>query len=196
MDIMHEKLSMIKRVNELYLDKKYNEIISLKNNILKFTIEENDIFLYEKIIKSAFSLDKYSLIIELSNKLNSSGYESYVIIYYNCLSFIAIANLYQANLYLVSSQLLSDASHKLLYASDGANYSNILAQDNKNSIYAMVMVNFVIGLCRETTRNNVDVNNEYLFYRVMDLLNVLVELNYPEEIVNKIYKDFVKIFKI
>lgn len=196
MDTMHEKLSMIKRVNELYLDKKYNEIISLKNNILKFTIEENDIFLYEKIIKSAFSLDKYSLIIELSNKLNSSGYESYVIIYYNCLSFIAIANLYQANLYLVSSQLLSDASHKLLYASDGANYSNILAQDNKNSIYAMVMVNFVIGLCRETTRNNVDVNNEYLFYRVMDLLNVLVELNYPEEIVSKIYKDFVKIFKI
>lgn len=196
MDTMHEKLSMIKRVNELYLDKKYNEIISLKNNILKFTIEENDIFLYEKIIKSAFSLDKYSLIIELSNKLNSSGYESYVIIYYNCLSFIAIANLYQANLYLVSSQLLSDASHKLLYASDGANYSNILAQDNKNSIYAMVMVNFVIGLCRETTRNNVDVNNEYLFYRVMDLLNVLVELNYPEEIVSKIYKDFVKIYKI
>ena len=129
MDTMHEKLSMIKRVNELYLDKKYNEIISLKNNILKFTIEENDIFLYEKIIKSAFSLDKYSLIIELSNKLNSSGYESYVIIYYNCLSFIAIANLYQANLYLVSSQLLSDASHKLLYASDGANYSNILAQE-------------------------------------------------------------------
>ena len=196
MDTMHEKLSMIKRVNELYQNKKYQEIISLKNNILKFTIEENDIFLYEKIIKSAFSLDKYSLIIELSNKLNSSGYESYVIIYYSCLSFIALTNLYQANLYLMSSRLLSDASHKLLYASDGANYSNILAQDNKNGIYAMVMVNFVFGLCRETTRNNVNVNNEYLFYRVMDLLNVLVELNYPEEIVNKIYKDFVKIFKI
>lgn len=196
MDTMHEKLSMIKRVNELYQNKKYQEIISLKNNILKFTIEENDIFLYEKIIKSAFSLDKYSLIIELSNKLNSSGYESYVIIYYSCLSFIALTNLYQANLYLMSSRLLSDASHKLLYASDGANYSNILAQDNKNSIYAMVMVNFVIGLCRETTRNNVNVNNEYLFYRVMDLLNVLVELNYPEEIVSKIYKDFVKIYKI
>lgn len=196
MDTMHEKLSMIKRVNELYQNKKYQEIISLKNNILKFTIEENDIFLYEKIIKSAFSLDKYSLIIELSNKLNSSGYESYVIIYYSCLSFIALTNLYQANLYLMSSRLLSDASHKLLYASDGANYSNILAQDNKNGIYAMVMVNFVFGLCRETTRNNVDVNNEYLFYRVMDLLNVLVELNYPEEIVSKIYKDFVKIYKI
>ena len=196
MDTMHEKLSMIKRVNELYQNKKYQEIISLKNNILKFTIEENDIFLYEKIIKSAFSLDKYSLIIELSNKLNSSGYESYVIIYYSCLSFIALTNLYQANLYLMSSRLLSDASHKLLYASDGANYSNILAQDNKNSVYAMVMVNFVLGLCRETTRNNVDVNNEYLFYRVMDLLNVLVELNYPEEIVSKIYKDFVKIYKI
>ena len=60
----------------------------------------------------------------------------------------------------------------------------------------MVMVNFVFGLCRETTRNNVNVNNEYLFYRVMDLLNVLVELNYPEEIVSKIYKDFVKIYKI
>ena len=196
MDTMHEKLSMIKRVNELYQNKKYQEIISLKNNILKFTIEENDIFLYEKIIKSAFSLDKYSLIIELSNKLNSSGYESYVIIYYSCLSFIALTNLYQANLYLMSSRLLSDASHKLLYASDGANYSNILAQDNKNGIYAMVMVNFVFGLCRETTRNNVNVNNEYLFYRVMDLLNVLVELNYPEEIVSKIYKDFVKIYKI
>ena len=196
MDTMHEKLSMIKRVNELYQNKKYQEIISLKNNILKFTIEENDIFLYEKIIKSAFSLDKYSLIIELSNKLNSSGYESYVIIYYSCLSFIALTNLYQANLYLMSSRLLSDASHKLLYASDGANYSNILAQDTKNGIYAMVMVNFVFGLCRETTRNNVNVNNEYLFYRVMDLLNVLVELNYPEEIVSKIYKDFVIIYKI
>lgn len=196
MDILNEKLSITKKVNELYQNKKYQEIILLKDDILRFPIEEDDIFLFEKIIKSAFFLDKYSLIMELSNKLNSSGYESYVIIYYSCLSFIALTNLYQANLYLMSSRLLSDASHKLLYASDGANYSNILAQDNKNGIYAMVMVNFVFGLCRETTRNNVNVNNEYLFYRVMDLLNVLVELNYPEEIVSKIYKDFVKIYKI
>jgi hypothetical protein len=99
-------------------------------------------------------------------------------------------------LYIKSSQLLSDAYHKLLYASDGANYSNILLLDNKQAIYALIVVNFVLGLCREASRNNEDINQEYIFYRFMDLLNILVELSYPEKIVNKIYKDIKKIYKI
>ncbi|MDD3623341.1 MAG: hypothetical protein PHY38_01255, partial [Bacilli bacterium] len=45
-------------------------------------------------------------------------YESYITIYYTCLSFISLNNLYDVNLYIKSSQLLSDAYHKLLYVRD------------------------------------------------------------------------------
>lgn len=196
MQILNEKLRIIEQINECYMQGKFEKVILQKMSILDFPIEEEDIFIYEKIIISLFILNDYLGIIELSNKLNNLGYESYIIIYYSLLSFIALTNLYQANLYITSCKILSDATHKLLYAMDGANYSNILSLDNKNSIYAMVMVNFVLGLCREKARNDIDINQEYIFVRTMDLLNTLVELNYPEKIVNKIYKDLKKIYKI
>lgn len=196
MKIQSDKLRLKSKINEFYQERRYQDVILLKDDILVFSFEEEDISVFEKIIISSFVLDEYLEVIAISSKLNNVELESYIIIYYTCLSFIALINFYQANLFITSSKLLSDAYHKLLYASDGANYSNILTLDNKNSIYALVMVNFVLGLSKEATRDNNEVNQEYIFYRVMDLLNVLVELNYPEEIVNKIYKDFKKIYKI
>lgn len=196
MKIQNEKLSIINKINVCYQEKRFKEVIVLKNELFKFSFAKDDIFSFEKIIQSAFNLDDYKEIINISNILGSSGYESYITIYYTCLSFISLNNLYDVNLYIKSSQLLSDAYHKLLYASDGANYSNILLLDNKQAIYALIVVNFVLGLCREASRNNEDINQEYIFYRFMDLLNILVELSYPEKIVNKIYKDIKKIYKI
>lgn len=196
MRIYNDRLIIINQINEDYSQGDFNKAIQKYKDFFTFPVEEGDILLFEKLMKSAFILEEYKLIIEMMNKISEKGYESYKVIYYTLLSYIALENLYLGNLFIKNSKLLSDAKHKLLYASDGANYSNILMLENKNNIYALIIVNFVLGLCRKQVKGTLDINKEYILFTFMDLLNVLVELNYPVDVVKKLYNDFERIYKI
>ena len=112
----------------------------------------------EAIIKNDLDLDYLIVLISTSFKTNE-----FVILYY----------------------YLSKTNFKKEIEDGGANYTNYLNIIDKKQQLALVLTNFSLGVIKEKKEQEID--DDYLNYRVIDLLNILFEIGYEDEVLNKIY---------
>ncbi|HHV14190.1 MAG TPA: hypothetical protein GXX66_00905 [Acholeplasmataceae bacterium] len=112
----------------------------------------------EAIIKNDLDLDYLIVLISTSFKTNE-----FVILYY----------------------YLSKTNFKKEIEDGGANYTNYLNIIDEKQQLALVLTNFSLGVIKEKKEQEID--DDYLNYRVIDLLNILFEIGYEDEVLNKIY---------
>lgn len=112
----------------------------------------------EAIIKNDLDLDYLIALISTSFKTNE-----FVILYY----------------------YLSKTNFKKEIEDGGANYTNYLNIIDEKQQLALVLTNFSLGVIKEKKEQEID--DDYLNYRVIDLLNILFEIGYEDEVLNKIY---------
>ncbi len=92
---------------------------------------------------------------------------------------------FQTNEFVILYYYLTKTNFKKEIEDGGANYTNYLVISDENKQLALVLTNFSLGIIKEKKEQEID--DDYLKYRVIDLLNILFEIGYEEDFLNKIY---------
>lgn len=98
---------------------------------------------------------------------------------------VLISTSFKTNEFVILYYYLSKTNFKKEIEDGGANYTNYLNIIDKKQQLALVLTNFSLGVIKEKKEQEID--DDYLNYRVIDLLNILFEIGYEDEVLNKIY---------
>lgn len=193
-----EKTQLINRVYDAYEEENYQLIFSYKDEILsnfKILTEEK---VFDILLEATFNLYLFEDVILLTDELVKLGYESFDLYYYALLAYLALVDIYQAKNLIRRSKLLNEEGIKYYYTHEGANYSNILNLNEGLFFLAapcLVIVNFINEVASEMA-GNIEIDHEYLLYRFFDLVNVLFELGYDDEILEMFEKALKIVFQL
>lgn len=181
-----ERVVINTKIKDYLKDNKYLEIVKMKDEIFE-NLEKLDEFAVEQLIRSAFILGDFDKVVLIYSQCFKKKFESLVLTYYGLLGFIANLDIYQAMNYIKKSELLNQPAIKEYFLQDGANYSNILhlAKINIYCPLALILVNFVDGIAKELVGKD-EIDQEYILFRFFDLINMLYEIGYPDEIITKL----------
>ncbi len=181
-----ERVVINTRVKEYLNNNKYYEVIKMKDEIFS-SLDVLDDYAVDALIKSAFIVGDFDMVGLIFSECFKHRKESFALLYYGMLGFLANVDIYQAVSYIKKSELLNQASIKEYFEKDGANYSNILYLSRIDTYgpLALILVNFIDGIAREIVGND-DIDREYILFRFFDLINMLYEIGYPDEIITKL----------
>jgi len=98
---------------------------------------------------------------------------------------VLISTSFKTNEFVILYYYLSKTNFKKEIEDGGANYTNYLNIIDEKQQLALVLTNFSLGVIKEKKEQEID--DDYLNYRVIDLLNILFEIGYEDEVLNKIY---------
>ena len=191
-----ERVTINAKIKEHLKNQEYFEILKLKDEIFE-NLESLDEYSIETLIMVAFHLGDFDQVIIIYSELFKRGMESFAISYYGFLAMLANTDIFQAVSYIKKSELLNQNAIKEYFLSDGANYSNILFLGKVDAYgpLALVLVNFINGISKEVV-GNVEIDSEYILFRFFDLINMLYEIGYPDEIISKLTKALKIIFNL
>ena len=181
-----ERVIINTKIKDFLSQNNYFEILKLKDEIFE-SYEILDDYAFNSLIKSAFILGDFDQAVVIYTELFKRKIETFTLTYYGLLGMLANTDIYQAISYIKKSELLNQNQVKEYFLKDGANYSNILFL-SKIDVYgtlSIVLVNFIEGIAKEIV-GNVDIDSEYILFRFFDLINMLYEIGYPEEIIQKL----------
>jgi len=181
-----ERVVLNNKIKEYLKQKQYIEIIKMKNEILD-SLHILDDYTYCVLIKSAFLLGDFNNVVLIYSELFNRKIESYKLTYYGLLGLLANIDIYQALSFIKKSELLNKPEVREFFMKDGANYSNILVSGKLDLYFplTLVLVNFIEGIAKELV-GNLDIDSEYILFRFFDLVNMLYEIGYPDEIIQKL----------
>ena len=128
------------------------------------------------LIKSALYLHQYNDVIMLGDRMI---HESYDAIYLMLLAALANNDIFTAMSIIKRSQLLNSPDVKSYLEIDGANY-HLLINCPKDQSKALILCNLIEGMIKETAGS---ITKEYIAIRLCDLIDVIYEIGYDEEIV-------------
>lgn len=182
-----EKVRLVNLIKEYLEQEDFYSIYKLKDDIFLSFDELKQTSIFNHLLYATFNLGHFDGVILISDELQKKGYESFELIYFTLLSFIANTDIYQAVLFIKKSKILNMEEIKVYHSIDGANYSNILHFDEtlSSSTLALVITNFVEGIAREMIGDRI-IDQEYILYRFFDLINLILELGYPAVIINEL----------
>lgn len=191
-----ERVTINAKIKEHLKNQEYFEILKLKDEIFE-NLESLDEYAIETLIMVAFHLGDFDQVIIIYSELFKRGMESFAISYYGFLAMLANIDIFQAVSYIKKSELLNQNAIKEYFLSDGANYSNILFLGKVDAYgpLALVLVNFINGISKEVV-GNVEIDSEYILFRFFDLINMLYEIGYPDEIISKLTQALKIIFNL
>lgn len=181
-----ERVIINTKIKDFLNQNSHFDILKMKDEIFE-NIDVLDDYAFHSLIKSAFILGDFDQVVIIYSELFKRKIETFTLTYYGLLGLLANTDIYQAVSYIKKSELLNQNAIKEYFLKDGANYSNILFL-SKVDVYGtltMVLVNFVEGIAKEVV-GNIDIDNEYILFRFFDLINMLYEIGYPEEIIQKL----------
>lgn len=182
-----EKARLLYLVQEALEEDDYFSIYKLKDEMFGAFGELKNTTIFDSLLHATFQIAHFDGIILISDELMKKDYESWDLIYYTLLAFLANQEIYQAMLFIKRNGYLNSTEYGIYHGSEGANYSNILHLDVKNHslILALIMTNFMEGLAKEML-GDMKIDQEYHLYRMFDLLNLIYELGYPLEFITKL----------
>jgi hypothetical protein len=137
-------------------------------------------------------------VIMLSDEYIKQKYESFDAFYYALLSYIAVNDIYQAKNLIRRSTLLNTESIKYYYSQEGANYSNILGLSYalfEEAAPCLLIVNYITEIAGEMA-GKVEVNHQYLLFRFFDLINMIYELGYDDDIISQLEQALKIVFQL
>jgi hypothetical protein len=191
-----ERVVLHNKIKELLSQNQYMEVLKLKDEILNSETVLDD-FIYSSLAKSAFLLGDFDNVVLIYSELFKRKLESFKLTYYGLLGLLANIDIYQAISFIKRSEILNEPAIKEYFIKDGANYSNILltSKIGKYVPLTLILVNFIEGVSKEVV-GNIDLDNEYILYRFFDLINMLYELGYPDDILSYLFTAFKIIFNL
>ena len=197
------QIKLILKAKGYFELKRYSEVIKILDEAKLIDIMKNDDFniinetsdVINMYIKSLYYTSRFDKLIMTSSEVNKLNYEgsSYLVIYYTILSFLGLFDLLGINMYLrqniiIKAILPQIENCEMSYSS----FSNLPEYEKK----AMVLINFIYELEREiyVPSSKVSLNNEYLLTRFYDLINLLNDYGFGEELILDITDDISNIF--
>ena len=173
----------------------YKEIYKLKDELFLNYDDLKDDSVFNSLVKSAFHLGMYDEDILIGEELLKRGYESHEALYYILLSCLANNDIYHALSIIKRSKIINHPETKKYLANDGANYSLLLGLSHKTPsiLLLLIIANLINGIGIEMMLG-LDVNLEYIFGRMLELIDQLYEMGYHIEIINELTKVVKMIF--
>ena len=173
----------------------YKEVDKLKDEMFLNYEALKDESLFNSLVKSAFYLGIYDEDVLIGEELLKRGYESHEALYYILLSCLANNDIYHALSIIKRSKIINHPETKKYLANDGANYSLLLGLSHKTPsiLLLLIIVNLINGIGIEMMLG-LDVNLEYIFGRMLELIDQLYEMGYHIDIINELTKVVKMIF--
>ncbi|MDD4212533.1 MAG: hypothetical protein PHY42_03955 [Bacilli bacterium] len=175
----------------------FSAIIRLKDDILEHAKVLEPIEVAE-LLKAYFYSRGYEMVILVGDELQKRGCSSLVYDYYILASYLALGESFQARNYLKRSPALSAQDIKILYQEGGANYSTIHGWSHRSYnqvVLTVVLAAFVVEYTDDHLDEDID-PMVYLVMRMIDLLNILIEIGYEKEHINTLKKTIEIMFTI
>lgn len=184
--------SIVKRAEE---SEDYLKIYKLKDEMFSNFEDFKETQVFDELVKSAFYLKLYDEVILIGEELLKREYESHKELYYVLLATLANNDIYHSLSIIKRSKILLHPTMKEFLISDGANYSTLLKISNKNQnvLLLLIIVNLINGLLVEVTLG-MNMTLEYIFVRLLELIDQLYELSYPKTIVDELTEKVKMIF--
>lgn len=181
-----ERVRILSSIKNYQNENNYFAIFKMKEEIISHFEDLKETTAFESLVKATFLIGNFDATILIGDSLRIKGYESYVVLYYMLLSYIANVDIYQGVLLIKSSKLLKDVNTVTLYDDGGSNYLNVLnTNESIDFKLALIITNFVLGISKEMM-GNAQVDREYLLFRFFDLVDMLYELGYEIEYINNL----------
>lgn len=173
----------------------YIKIYKLKDEMFLNYDDLKETIVFNELVKSAFYLKCYDEVILIGEELLKREYESHEELYYVLLATLANSDIYHAASIIKRSKILSHPTMKEYLISDGANYSTLLKISYKTPsiLLLLIIVNLINGLLVEATLG-MDLTIEYIFGRLLELIDQLYELGYHESIIEELTEKVKMIF--
>lgn len=190
-----EIVRIIGKVKRYKESEDYLSIYKLKGEMLEnFEALKEDI-VFNELVKSAFYLKIYDEAILLGEELLKRGYESHEELYYVLLSTLASNDIYHAFSIIKRSKVITRPANEQYLISDGANYSNLLRISYKTPsvLLLFIIVNLINGLIVEANLG-IEITLEYIFGRMLELIDQLYELGYHNDIISELTEKVKMIF--
>lgn len=176
---------LISKINELYQEKRYEEIGALRNEVfnnLDFFKKTDVIF---QIISSLFVSRHFNECVTFAEELKKNEIEELKYIFYLFASLIALNDIYMAKSYINRSNILNTDYIKSMIEEDGANYSNIRNVENIDDIPCLLLLNYILSFDKEGKENIKDFDEkEIRVYKYFEMIDNIYSFNYDEEIVS------------
>lgn len=165
----------------------YLNIFKLKSEILSCIDELRKTEVLDELIISAFNLKYYNEVILIGEELLKVEYETDKGMYYILLSCLVNNDIYHALSIIKRSKLINHPEIKRYLETDGANLSLVLGMSNKdfNLKMLIIIVNLINGIGIEMMMG-IDTSLEYIFGRMLELIDQLYEMGYPLEIIEEL----------
>ena len=193
-----EKIQLVNRIYDAYELDNNQLIYSLKDEILANLNLLSDEKVLDILLEATFNLYLFEDVIMLGDELIKQNYESFDLYYYSLLSYIALVDIYQAKNLIRRSKLLNTEGIKYYYSHEGANYSNILGLSYglfEQAALCLLIINFVCEVSSEMA-GNISVDQEYLLYRFFDLINMVYELGYDDDVIIELERVLKIVFQL
>lgn len=193
-----EKTQLINRIYDAYELDDYALIYSFKEDLVASISSLPDERVYDILLEATFNLYLFEDVIMIGDEYIKQGYESFDLYYYALLSYIALVDIYQAKNLIRRSKLLNSEGIKYFYSHEGANYSNILGLSYglfEQAALCLLVINFVSEVASEMA-GDIIVDQEYLLYRFFDLINMVYELGYEDDIIVELERVLKIVFQL
>lgn len=191
-----ESVKLSSKIKTYVFREEYDKVYKLKDEILNNLeyFKEFDNEVLDDLIASTYLVGDIDRCILLSEELMNKEYESFMQIYYMILSYLSNEDIFGSLAMMRKSKILKDPETKSYYDSEEAHYSSLLRFDSDTyKALALVLCNFVIELSKESVFVK-KIDKEYLFYRFFDVVNLLNEYGFSNNLVLKLSDDIRNVF--
>lgn len=165
----------------------YLEVFKLKSEILSHIDELRKTDVLDELLISAFNLKYYDEVILIGEELLKVEYETNKGLYYILLSCLVNNDIYHALSIIKRSKIINHPETKRYLEADGANLSLVLGMANKDFDLKLliIIVNLINGIGIEMMMG-INTSLEYIFGRMLELVDQLYEMGYPIEIIEEL----------
>lgn len=192
------KVNLMNKVYDAYNDEDYRLVLSYKNEVLEYFDEYQEEEVFQIICESYFELSAFEECVSFGEQLIKLGYEDFEVYFYMIASLIALVDIFKAKSLIMRSKLLNEEGVAFYHSKDGANYSNIISLSDElfeQAAPCLLLVNYINEVSREIA-GDIEIDKEYLLFRMFDLINLIYELGYESEIITMMDRVLKIVFNI
>lgn len=190
-----EIVRIIGKVKRFVESEDYLAIYKMKDEMFLNYEDLKEEIVFNELVKSIFYLKMYDEVVLTGEELLKRGYESHEELYYVLLATLANNDIYHAFSIIKRSKIINHPSTQEYLVSDGANYSKLLKVSYKmpSILLLLIIVNLINGLMVEINLG-INITLEYIFGRMLELIDQLYELGYHKDIIDELTEKVKMIF--
>ncbi len=167
------------KIDILFNNRDFEEIANLRNEIFtNIEFYKNTKVIY-KIIYSIFLCKAYEEVVTFACELKKNDIEKLEYHFFVLVSLIALDDIYMAKSYINKSKLLNNSVINDRISIDGANYSNILVNENIDEIPCMLVLNLI----KQYDIEGINEDNA-LVYKYYEMIDAIYSFGYSNEIIS------------